>query len=199
MKHPRRLTKHGLFIGDGLLGTAVAFKVFLSPLVRSRIFAGAARMSVRRSTSLRWRNAKSPSRSIRSRTCSRACLNPSVVTTCTGHPSSSSKSPCEAACANRLPRSPISTSRSTSLPGPVSPRATEPNTRTVVAPRRAAMRMTSSRRRRGPSRLGAGFVGRGYESGRRRRSTAWPSSPSLRKAGYRLSDGIVTDPDEGGT
>ena len=105
--------------------------------------------------------SETASSSIRARVSSRPRLSPPVVTTSTGHPSSSSRSPFRAACLSKLVRSPMSTSRSTSLAGPASPRATEPKTRTDRAPWRAAVWVISSRRRRSVSILGAGPVGRG--------------------------------------
>src|SRR5207249_2440686 len=70
---------------------------------------------------------------------------PRSVTTCTRRPRSSSNSATSPPGNHGLGSGPTSTSRSTSLCGPASPRAIEPNTRTSVTPCLRASRRICSR------------------------------------------------------
>jgi hypothetical protein len=125
-ERPRGLADHHHVVRDRLSGNAAAFERRLVALGQAadirerRPLAGAAVIVFLRAQS------KTALRSISTRVCSGASSNPLVVTTCTGHPSSSSRSPWSAACLSRLRRPPMSTSTSRSLPGPASPRGTDP-------------------------------------------------------------------------
>lgn len=70
---------------------------------------------------------------------------PRSVTICTRRPKSSSNSDTSPPGNQGLGLDPTSTSRSTSLAGPASPRAMEPNTRTLLTPCLRASRRISSR------------------------------------------------------
>ena len=164
-KVPLRLAKDREVVGDSLLSPSVGFKAVLVSICQlSDIRDGGAHIREAVDVSAPGQS-KTASCSMRSRVCSRVWLNPPVVTTCTGHPSRSSKSACNAARSKRLGPSAMSTSTSRSLSGPESPRATDPKMRTLRAPCAAAARLISSRCWRSFSRLGAGPVGRGYGSG----------------------------------
>ena len=84
---------------------------------------------------------------------------PSSVTTWTAQPRSSSRTTCTAPRSRRLRSGSSDTRKSMSLVGVAEPRATEPITRTSVAPKRAATSMISSRRRCTSARVGGGPAG----------------------------------------